>query len=279
MGAIQDVVRHGLIQLKQVTPSQERREENKVKKYSKTNTDPFVSALRMAIENDGEIDKCELTHLKKLEKRSSRIVKNKVKKRYRKYNYNHYRFSIFFDSQFTINFHRARRKKKVQIQVSQNRDYKIDHSTREAFKIAALDGKVNENELAQLKILLGIEDKPAKAVTKGETMETTKVIAKGKTETGGTIRAAAAQGRLSLDKLRPNQESILDGMMEGIQAAKELSIATATGKALSHDKFEVALRVASVDGEITSEEQKILDRIRDGEKKVDLYSPTPRPSQ
>ncbi len=107
--------------------------------------DPFVAALLMAIENDGVIDKQELKYLKRLEKSSAKKARPKKRRRFKPL----FRMRIDFGSFFSFNFFSSRRLKKNKAPST-----KLNHNLREAFKIAALDGKVNKAEINNLKSLL-----------------------------------------------------------------------------------------------------------------------------
>jgi tellurite resistance protein len=108
--------------------------------------DPFVAALLMAIENDGKIDKKELKHLKKLERSSAKKARPKKRRSFKPL----FRMHINFGSFFRFNFFGPRRFKRIKIKT---KTPKLNHNIREAFKLAALDGKINTAEIKQLKNL------------------------------------------------------------------------------------------------------------------------------
>ena len=108
-------------------------------------TDVFITALRMAINNDGEIDKKELKHLLKLERKSSRQSKNLDDF------WQPLRLEIDFGNWFSLPRMRF-------FSTPRDNNYfeksNLDQGLREAFILAALDGIINSNEIKELKLHL-----------------------------------------------------------------------------------------------------------------------------
>lgn len=132
--------------IKQKTEALEQLKEKQESKKSKIkDEDVFVTALRMAINNDGEIDKKELKHLLKLERKSSREKKTTDE------SLQPLRLEIDFGNWFSLPRMRF-------FSTPRDNNYfeksNLDQGLREAFKLAALDGNINSNEIKELQLHL-----------------------------------------------------------------------------------------------------------------------------
>jgi hypothetical protein len=143
---VDDTRKFALEAVKQKTEALEQLKEKQELKRSKIeNEDVFITALRMAINNDGEIDKKELKHLLRLELKSSRQSKNSDDF------WQPFRLEIDFGNWFSLPRMRF-------FSTSSDNNYfeksNLDQGLREAFKLAALDGVINSNEIEELKLHL-----------------------------------------------------------------------------------------------------------------------------